>query len=580
MDMQDDCIIEEVTPSKSKKLKQARLQFQTLRSSESSVNTSTKKRKLESPGECKTPKIVKITNKQNAVKDSDEEDKDSSVIESLNCSGDSVELIDIIEEGKQSKRPTNKDKAKRNVDKKESESHKLNHDEAKKNNVEEEEEEKDEVRRNNVKSRKSGLSKIKKKESQSPNTVLTKFLKKAETKQTTSKSMDNSIQEDKGEEDAESCDVSVIEDINENCDKNSVKVDDDILELKTDIQEKSFNANSPQNDKTSCADSDSDVTVTSSDNEDDNEKEATNKTTQDTNGSSPRTPKRTSLENASILKNKKLTPKILQKQMESAKKREERERLRMEKERKLEEKRENRRKEKEAEKEQKRKEKEQRELKKQMEMEQKQKEKEAKEQERRKREEAKEEEKRKKEEERLEAERKKQKAASNFASFFVAKKQEIKASDDENNMEVQTFMPFEVKADMRVAPITRRSLQEQEKLSLDEKCNSGSTERKDLYLAEIREKKVVTRKSGHTWPLEAKDDVILLEEEENDDNANVVVQTPAVTDKNRAKLLQFHENRRPPYWGTWRKRSKTINPRRPFSKDSVSDVFLIVYFIF
>ena len=37
--------------------------------------------------------------------------------------------------------------------------------------------------------------------------------------------------------------------------------------------------------------------------------------------------------------------------------------------------------------------------------------------------------------------------------------------------------------------------------------------------------------------------------------------------KVRAKLLQFCENQRPPYWGTWGKRSKLVGPRRPFGQD-------------
>jgi len=36
----------------------------------------------------------------------------------------------------------------------------------------------------------------------------------------------------------------------------------------------------------------------------------------------------------------------------------------------------------------------------------------------------------------------------------------------------------------------------------------------------------------------------------------------------RAKLLQFHENYRPAYYGTWRKRSSVITARRPWQQDS------------
>lgn len=40
--------------------------------------------------------------------------------------------------------------------------------------------------------------------------------------------------------------------------------------------------------------------------------------------------------------------------------------------------------------------------------------------------------------------------------------------------------------------------------------------------------------------------------------------------KYRAKLFLFKENRRPAYYGTWRKKSKTISARRPFIQDAVS----------
>ncbi|XP_035732992.1 chromatin assembly factor 1 subunit A-B-like [Vespa mandarinia] len=409
MDMQDDCIIEKVTPSKVKKLKQARLTFEVSSPKTVSNNVFSKKRKLESPEECKIPKIVKVSTKGESLEDSD---VDNIIPNESNTSCSSKTDVELIE-------------------------------------ISNEEEE-----------------------------IQEKF-----------------VQHDKVKS------------------KNILK-----------------------------------------------------------------TPTETS-KSTDVKRNKKVTPKQLRVD-EGAKKRKEKEKLRMEKERRREEERKNRRKEKEkkqkekeekekAEREQKKKEREQKELKKQMEMEQKQKEKEAKEQERRKREEAKEEERKKKEEEKLESERKKQKAASNFASFFVPKKQEIKNAEEESNTNVQTFMPFEIKADMRIAPISRRRLKKNEILLLDDKFKSGRAKNNDLYLAEMKAKKIITHKSERTWPLEAKDDdIIVLDEEENDSKSSVVFQPEVVMDKNRPKLLQFHENRRPPYWGTWRKQSNNINPRRPFSKDA------------
>lgn len=109
----------------------------------------------------------------------------------------------------------------------------------------------------------------------------------------------------------------------------------------------------------------------------------------------------------------------------------------------------------------------------------------------------------------MEAERKKQKAASNFASFFVSKKQEVKSLEEESIIEIKNFMPFEVKADMKIAPVHRRTLTNDEKSLLDEKCNVN-VKKSELYLQNVKRQKFVTHTSSKTWPLETKDDDIIL----------------------------------------------------------------------
>ena len=61
----------------------------------------------------------------------------------------------------------------------------------------------------------------------------------------------------------------------------------------------------------------------------------------------------------------------------------------------------------------------------------------------------------------------------------------------------------------------------------------------------------------------------------DDENSNSSVE---IIEKNKnlsssvglkCKLLQFHKNYRPAYYGTWRKRSKKISPKNPFKKDMV-----------
>lgn len=347
--------------------------------------------------------------------------------------------------------------------------------------------------------------------------------------------------------------------------QKSDKEEDNLKEQKNSSQEsKDKSVGQPENDmgkdmsslqNDSLIQSDSDIS--SSDDEDNDDQKTSTASLGKGVIESPQipvTPK------TSKKQGKKLTPKQQEKLLLSAKRKEERQKQKLEKEKRLEEERQNRQRMKEE----KMMEKKIKEQKRQMEIEQK---KQAKEEERRKREEAKEEEKKKKEEEKLEMERKKQKAASNFTSFFVPKKQDKSDKFEEDNAtELRTFMPFEVKADMKLAPVCRRTLNEQEKLLFEEKCKQKNTQTSDLYLSELRDKRIVPRNSAKTWPFETKDDVILLDEE-NDSSGNIINQN-IVVEKQRAKLLQFSENQRPPYWGTWRKRSRYVNPRKPFTKDT------------
>ncbi|XP_015439120.1 PREDICTED: LOW QUALITY PROTEIN: chromatin assembly factor 1 subunit A-B-like [Dufourea novaeangliae] len=361
---------------------------------------------------------------------------------------------------------------------------------------------------------------------------LSKFLKKTEIDGEVSKDERNTLQNEENE--------SVNKSSNTNADKTALQSNHSSQKAEVD---NSMNYNS-----------DCDIEILSSDAEDKEELAKSNESGEISGETD--SPKSLKTPNTDKGKQRRLTPKQQEKKLSSAKKEEERERLKMEKERKLEE-RQNRQREKEekrrekeekekAEKEQKMLEKKLKDQKRQQELEQKLKDKQAK-------------------EKRLEAKRKKQKAASNFTSFFVTKKQE-KTVEEESINKVQNFMPFEVKTDMKVAPVCRRTLTEEEKKALDAMYNKESAETTDLYLSEIKNKKIVPWKSSKTWPFETKDDVILLDDEK-DDSSNIVNQN-IVIEKQRTKLLQFSENRRPPYWGTWRKRSDSINPRKPLSKDT------------
>lgn len=53
------------------------------------------------------------------------------------------------------------------------------------------------------------------------------------------------------------------------------------------------------------------------------------------------------------------------------------------------------------------------------------------------------------------------------------------------------------------------------------------------------------------------------------EGATAIEETSSIQ-KYRAKFFKFEENRRPPYYGTWQKKSSVITPRKPFVTDLVS----------
>lgn len=55
---------------------------------------------------------------------------------------------------------------------------------------------------------------------------------------------------------------------------------------------------------------------------------------------------------------------------------------------------------------------------------------------------------------------------------------------------------------------------------------------------------------------------------ESDDDV-IITSSPILPARPRMKLLQFHSNVRPPYYGSWRKKSGVISGRAPFRTDKV-----------
>ncbi|XP_017086136.1 chromatin assembly factor 1 subunit A-B [Drosophila eugracilis] len=218
----------------------------------------------------------------------------------------------------------------------------------------------------------------------------------------------------------------------------------------------------------------------------------------------------------------------------------------------------------------------------------------------------KDEERRKKEQEREEAEQKKKRAAESFTKFFVPKQPKAgcgsnntsfleheQSSCDSSKVSSQTlaFRPFQVKDDMLLAPVVRTSLGQEQRSQLDglfrhrdEEDDDDEEEdiirrkppnRSHLYLSELS--------NGRREPLKMQRDARLerrtKDEEEDDDvqvlddlgNAGLPIEEeqPKLVARMRAKFLKFADNRRPPYYGTWRKKSSCISARRPLAQDKV-----------
>ncbi|XP_075380687.1 chromatin assembly factor 1 subunit A isoform X1 [Mycteria americana] len=123
------------------------------------------------------------------------------------------------------------------------------------------------------------------------------------------------------------------------------------------------------------------------------------------------------------------------------------------------------------------------------------------------------------------------------------------------------FAPFEIKENMVLAPLCRIALDPDYLEQLDKLLHAQNSEAS--FLRDLKCRK--PRKTGPTFVNNSADIV----------NSDVVVvdncKTDAVPERGkfgRMKLLQFCENHRPAYWGTWNKKTTMIRPRNPWSKDS------------
>jgi len=130
-----------------------------------------------------------------------------------------------------------------------------------------------------------------------------------------------------------------------------------------------------------------------------------------------------------------------------------------------------------------------------------------------------------------------------------------------------TFQPFEVKTGMAVAPIWRRPPLSKDDQTVINSCLETQRDKSELnvsYLMEIKRRK--GRTSART-EVHYESDVQIVSEDNPKESGLI---------KWKWKLLQFHDNRRPAYWGTWKRISKRVNSRRPFDREEVSIKFAYI----
>uniref|UniRef100_A0A8C0G182 Chromatin assembly factor 1 subunit A n=1 Tax=Chelonoidis abingdonii TaxID=106734 RepID=A0A8C0G182_CHEAB len=130
------------------------------------------------------------------------------------------------------------------------------------------------------------------------------------------------------------------------------------------------------------------------------------------------------------------------------------------------------------------------------------------------------------------------------------------------------FAPFEIKENMVLAPLCRVAFDQDLSDQLDQLLQAQNND--ISFLEELKCRR--PHKTGPTIVCYRSADIV---------NSDVVIVDSCKMDNvpdrkkfGRMKLLQFSENHRPAYWGTWNKKTTVIHPRNPWSKDNVINLYL------
>ena len=138
--------------------------------------------------------------------------------------------------------------------------------------------------------------------------------------------------------------------------------------------------------------------------------------------------------------------------------------------------------------------------------------------------------------------------------------QTLSFPQDVGEPEFSIFTTFPVKPGMTLAKTPQAFLKDTTNIDAHlERQNPASA----TYLEELRVKRIEKMSSSET-------EATVISDTADEDDVVIVSPSPVQqVAKGKFKLLQFHTNYRPAYYGTWRQRRRIISPRNPFRKDEV-----------
>lgn len=162
-----------------------------------------------------------------------------------------------------------------------------------------------------------------------------------------------------------------------------------------------------------------------------------------------------------------------------------------------------------------------------------------------------------KQEEMLAKKRKEELAAKKFGSFFQKQCPSVPTTPiavESSTEDKPVFLPFQLKPNQTLTPIVQSFVKDRFLTPcFDSDINSQDEPMNNLYLAQLKGRIIVPHKTGRKIRINRDSDLDIIE-----DGKELRI----------GKLLQFHDNVRPAWFGTWTKKSKNVSGRKPFAQDS------------